>query len=265
MALDRFNDGPDSARDKLNRGVDDVAALKKLRGDNVFIEVRGGTGAGGYTVALNIDAVAARLPKAIRSPWRGFHAQVTYSAGGGEYTLVQQDPQADGTFVNTTDGLTVTAFEENLSPFVPVNTYVWVLPGTDEAGTATYRFIIAGADGTKRCRVKTIAAETLSCVLWDGTTEGSSITVAKPWHLRQNATITARDSVSSYPDTISRIIGTETQTYLPSYTVNDEIQAELNPVGGTGVAGVDWLSHDTRQWATACASTNTIADGSEVV
>lgn len=63
MALEHFNDGPDSAREKLNRIVEDVAALKKLRGDEVFIAVRGGTGNGGYTVALDIDAVLARVPK----------------------------------------------------------------------------------------------------------------------------------------------------------------------------------------------------------
>ena len=76
MTIERFQGGNQSARDKLNRLVDEHNALAALRGDEQFIVVR--KGPGGTTVSLNIANVLARMPR----PPLGFFP-VTVKKDGG--------------------------------------------------------------------------------------------------------------------------------------------------------------------------------------
>ena len=78
--IDQFSGGSQSARDKLNRLVENVNALAAMRGDEVFITVR--RGPGGSTIALNIDAVMARVPKVALGGGGGFFAVKVEMDGG---------------------------------------------------------------------------------------------------------------------------------------------------------------------------------------
>lgn len=59
--VDHFRGGTLGARTKLNRMVDELNALGKIRGDDLFIVVRR-TANGGLVVGLNIGQVIARIP-----------------------------------------------------------------------------------------------------------------------------------------------------------------------------------------------------------
>jgi hypothetical protein len=61
MAIQRFQQGSDAVRDKLNQLVDAVNVLMGIRGDEQFIGVN--RTAGGVTVALNLAAVLARVAR----------------------------------------------------------------------------------------------------------------------------------------------------------------------------------------------------------
>lgn len=61
MDIPRFQGDPSSALDKLNSLVDGHNSIKEIRGDEVFIAVR--KTPQGHTVALNMTAVLARIPK----------------------------------------------------------------------------------------------------------------------------------------------------------------------------------------------------------
>ncbi len=112
----------------------------------------------------------------------------------------------------------------------------------------------------QRMRIKQVARDYLSCVTWDGTTEGDEVLfVAKPFKLRhilQNYdTITALVTVS--PVVIQVSVGPVTEVWQVTlnYEYHDEILAVSGIVGGTGVpAAPDWadLNTDGRAWAQEC-------------
>ena len=83
MADKQFTGGSPSARDKLNRMAAKVEALWKIRGDGQFIT--GGMTDSGGKFSLNINNVAARIPKAPLG-WGMQAGKITSAAsGGGKY------------------------------------------------------------------------------------------------------------------------------------------------------------------------------------
>ncbi len=62
MPIPDVKGGAPSGRDKINQSIKQTNQLETLRGDEQFITVR--KGPGGATVALNINNVLARIPKA---------------------------------------------------------------------------------------------------------------------------------------------------------------------------------------------------------
>lgn len=111
-------------------------------------------------------------------------------------------------------------------------------------------------------KVKTIYANVLGCMTWDGTTEGTvEIYVAKPFLLRQSPFDGLTHNGISYAysspslRTATRGANSETQIIIPVYVVDDIIYGLSSIVGGTAtnVSGVPVqyldLNVDGRAWA----------------
>lgn len=99
----------------------------------------------------------------------------------------------------------------------------------------------AGGGKVEQFRFKTMGADTITCVRWDGVTEGVSVVIYKPWLLRRTPfdgktrvlqtdrippTITV-SYVYSSPSKRTKSAGdiAETQYITPAYTVDDVIYA----------------------------------------
>lgn len=112
------------------------------------------------------------------------------------------------------------------------------LAGATTSGVAVGQAGRGGRENPIRLRVKTINDDYLECVTWNGTTEGQTLNVAKPYELRhvvgnypQLTSITTTDE-----QTVEATDGTTTETWkvTPDYTEDGEIEAAL--VNGTGVS-----------------------------
>ena len=126
---------------------------------------------------------------------------------------------------------------------------------TDSPGTSLFG----------RFRIKVIEGDSLLCVAWNGTTEGTEqISVARPFLLR---TITAdhNNVTFVYPDNVTRTASAagetdETDVIVPAYVVDDEIIAIKGILRGTGAftsasTTIVWqdLNIDARAWAKQAA------------
>lgn len=114
----------------------------------------------------------------------------------------------------------------------------------------------------KRARITALAADYVTADLWDETAndfDGDSITVAKPYELRNNPTGTewsvawtyAYASAQERTRTAAGYAATKQRVY-PDYKVNDEIIVLFNDEH-TGVAGATEyldLNVDARRWLT---------------
>lgn len=115
----------------------------------------------------------------------------------------------------------------------------------------------AAGGGTKRLRFKSHGGDDyLTCVEWDGTTEGNTVYVAKPYTMR--ASITSRAGVTyTYSNPALRLAAkagdSEWQVINPSYEEVDELWAIVAETGVVGPAeeALTWLDQDTdgRAWA----------------
>lgn len=104
MQFQRFHDGSSSVREKLNRMVDALNVLTALRGDEEFLEVN--WTASGVTVALDLAAVLARVP---RKPPEAYWAVITGNVALGEgkwrYTVSSRRKATAGASGWDSDGL----------------------------------------------------------------------------------------------------------------------------------------------------------------
>lgn len=120
---------------------------------------------------------------------------------------------------------------------------------------------------SKRFKVVEVKGDYLVCNAFNGQVTGTQkITVAKPWLLRRSPFDgESRDSITyTYSSDTERQAddgsNTEDQVVVPSYVVDDEIYAEFDPEGGSGVTvtlpdntevAAMWLdtNRDGRAWA----------------
>lgn len=114
-----------------------------------------------------------------------------------------------------------------------------------------------GGGGLRRMRVKAIQNDYLTCVPWDGTTEGESVNVAKRWdHQRTPFDGNTINSIEyTYTSAVERTADdgsqTETQVIVPEWFVNAEILVDSVDSTGVEVDEVELTLVDVthRAWA----------------
>lgn len=114
-------------------------------------------------------------------------------------------------------------------------------------GSSARMFLITAVNG-----------DSLTCVEWDGATQGSEVEVAKPIRQRTSnttETVDGTDLTYTYSDSNNRLTsdGTNSQYEVcyPRYVSDDETYSVIWAVlsdNGTGVADVDWIEITTRLW-----------------
>lgn len=119
-----------------------------------------------------------------------------------------------------------------------------------------------GGGKVEQFRFKTMGADTITCVRWDGVTEGTQVVIYKPWLLRRTPfdgktrvlqtdrippTITV-SYVYSSPSKRTKSAGdiAETQYITPAYTIDDLIYAV--PCDQLAGSYLD-INADGRAWA----------------
>lgn len=119
-------------------------------------------------------------------------------------------------------------------------------------------------------RLKSVGDDVLSCVEFDGTSEGEAVTIAKPYKLRKtpfhNAPFGHTYILEGYPGAPAQIIVfynyisgeyriatsgnlTEHQVIIPRYSLNDIIYATASSNGTATSADLVDLNADGRAWA----------------
>ena len=133
--------------------------------------------------------------------------------------------------------------------------------GVNGARAVTFSAADRNKKPFRQVKIKTILANHLACVEFDGTDEGDPINVAKPYQLR--GSLLAHDTRTFvHPTTTTRTASVageddESQVIVPEYVVDDVIVAIQNIVGGNSAKDpIDgksfrWmdLNVDARAWA----------------
>lgn len=153
-------------------------------------------------------------------------------------------------------GETITAQKLNEPPDRLNELAGGVRPPT-QLGRDTLAADVAAGVHTKRLRFKSHGGDDyLTCVEWDGTTEGNTVYVAKPYTLRASLAERA-DITYAYTNAALRLASdngnSEWEVINPAYEVDDALWAIGAETGAVGPAdeALSWLDMNTdgRAWA----------------